>query len=189
MKRWSFSNLILVLGLLFIYLPMVILVNGNSASAAEIMAGCLQDQKRAILVGEKTFGKGSVQVVVPVGKEEGVKLTVARYYLPSGRTIQNKGVTPDILVYPGKVTLESNDTIALKEKDLKKHLEAELEKLNEKKSEDNATVSGKENNASGGKKGKKKKGILTEEEINNDLQLKTAVDVLKALILTSERKK
>jgi len=167
--------------------PLVVLVNGGSASASEIVSGSLQDSRRAVIIGEKTFGKGSVQVVVPVGNEEGVKLTVARYYLPSGRTIQNKGVTPDILVFPGKVTLEDNDTIAIKEKDLKKHLKAELEKLEEKKAEANATKPGNENNATGIDK-KKNKGIITDDQINDDLQLKTAIDVLKALILTSERK-
>jgi len=166
--------------------PIVVLVNGGSASASEIVSGALQDDRRAVIIGEKTFGKGSVQVVVPVGKEEGVKLTVARYYLPSGRTIQNKGVTPDILVFPGKVTLENNDTLTIKEKDLKKHLKAELLKLNDTKTENNTTVSGSDNNTTDNSK---KKGILDEEQINNDLQLKTAIDVLKALILTSERKK
>jgi carboxyl-terminal processing protease len=169
--------------------PLVVLVNGGSASASEIVSGSLQDSRRAVVIGEKTFGKGSVQVVVPVGKEEGVKLTVARYYLPSGRTIQNKGVTPDILVFPGKVTLEANDTITIKEKDLKKHLEAELMKIEEKKAESNATAPSPDSNATDAKSSKKKdKGVITEEKINNDLQLKTAIDVLKALILTSERK-
>jgi len=73
-------------------IPITVLVNGGSASASEIVSGALQDHRRAVVVGEKTFGKGSVQIVVPIGNEEAVKLTVARYYLPSGRTIQNKGV-------------------------------------------------------------------------------------------------
>jgi len=165
--------------------PIVVLVNGGSASASEIVSGALQDDRRAVIIGEKTFGKGSVQVVVPVGKEEGVKLTVARYYLPSGRTIQNKGVTPDILVLPGKVTLEDNDTLTIKEKDLKKHLKAELLKLDDTKQESNTTRGNDANTTQNAKA----KGIITDEQINNDLQLKTAVDVLKALILTSERKK
>ncbi len=77
--------------------PLVVLVNGGSASASEIVSGALQDLNRSIIVGEKTFGKGSVQVVMPMGEEEALKLTVARYYLPSGRTIQAVGVTPDII--------------------------------------------------------------------------------------------
>ncbi|HFC03514.1 MAG TPA: peptidase S41, partial [Nitratifractor salsuginis] len=153
-------------------------------SASEIVSGALQDDRRAVIVGEKTFGKGSVQVVVPVGKEEGVKLTVARYYLPSGRTIQNKGVTPDILVFPGKVTRENNDTLSIKEKDLKKHLEAELQKI-DKTGKEKKKTSSEENNTTASKE---KKSLITDQQINDDLQLKTAVDVLKALILTSERK-
>ncbi len=170
-------------------IPIVVLVNGGSASASEIVSGALQDTRRAVVIGEKTFGKGSVQIVVPVGKEEGVKLTVARYYLPSGRTIQNKGVTPDILVFPGKVTLEDNDTISIKEKDLKKHLEAELEKLDQgKKKKKQSLKASQESNASAQAEAQKKKSVIGEDQINKDLQLKTAVDVLKALILTSERK-
>jgi len=165
--------------------PIVVLVNGGSASASEIVSGALQDDRRAVIIGEKTFGKGSVQVVVPVGKEEGVKLTVARYYLPSGRTIQNKGVTPDILVFPGKVTRENNDTLSIKEKDLKKHLEAELQKIDKTGNEKKKKRSSEENNTTASKE---KKSLITDQQINDDLQLKTAVDVLKALILTSERK-
>ncbi len=151
--------------------PIVVLVNGGSASASEIVSGALQDDHRAIIVGEKTFGKGSVQVVVPIGKE-GLKLTVARYYLPSGRTIQNKGVTPDVIVYPGKVNRENNDTISIKEKDLKKHLQAELEKIDGKKKKDT-------------NKTKKidKKTTITEDDIYKDAQLKSGVDILKSLIL------
>jgi carboxyl-terminal processing protease len=151
-------------------IPIVVLVNGGSASASEIVSGAMQDDRRAVIVGEKTFGKGSVQVVVPIGKE-GLKLTVARYYLPSGRTIQNKGVTPDVIVYPGKVTQESNNSIAIKEKDLKKHLEAELEKIDgkKKKAKDEKKVD--------------KKTTVTKEDIYKDAQLKSGVDILKSLIL------
>ena len=156
-------------------IPIVVLVNGGSASASEIVSGALQDDHRAIIVGEKTFGKGSVQVVVPIGKnnKEGLKLTVARYYLPSGRTIQNKGVTPDVIVYPGKVNKENNDTISIKEKDLKKHLKAELEKIDGKKKKDS-------------NKTKKidKKTTITQDDIYKDAQLKSAIDILKSLIIT-----
>ena len=112
--------------------PIVALVNGGSASASEIVAGALQDFKRSIVVGEKTFGKGSVQIVMPIGKDEALKLTVARYYLPSGRTIQAEGVTPDIIIHAAECE-QKEDPMFLKERDLKKHLEGELEKVDGKK--------------------------------------------------------
>ncbi len=158
--------------------PIVVLVNGGSASASEIVSGALQDDHRAVIVGENTFGKGSVQVVVPVGKAEGVKLTVARYYLPSGRTIQNKGVIPDAIVPLTKVPKENNDTISLKERELKKHLQAELLKIKPKDKN-----SSRENNST-----IDKKYLITKKVINNDLQLKSAIDIIKSLIITSERK-
>lgn len=150
--------------------PMVVLINGGSASASEIVSGALQDHKRAVLVGENSFGKGSVQVVLPITDEEAIKLTIARYYLPSGRTIQAVGVKPDIAVLPGELKTHKNE-FAIKEADLKKHLEQELEKVDGKKSDDKANQ-------------KDKKDIITPEMLNQDNQLKTGVDILKALIIT-----
>ena len=164
--------------------PIVTLVNGGSASASEIVAGALQDFNRSVVVGEKTFGKGSVQIVIPVGKEEALKLTVARYYLPSGRTIQNKGVTPDIIVHLGKIEY-SEDPILLKEKDLKKHLEVELAKIDgniTKVKKPDANVTSEDANATEDKK------LITEKMIYDDAQLKSALDILKALIITQKGK-
>lgn len=149
--------------------PLVVLVNGGSASASEIVSGSLQDHKRSIVVGQNTFGKGSVQVVLPITDEEAIKLTIARYYLPSGRTIQALGVKPDIEVFPGEVTTNKNE-FAIKEADLKKHLEEELQKIDGKKEEEEAQ--------------KDSKHIITDEMINKDMQLKVGVDILKALIIT-----
>ena len=160
--------------------PIVTLVNGGSASASEIVSGALQDFNRSIVVGEKTFGKGSVQVVMPIGEEEALKLTVARYYLPSGRTIQALGVTPDINVHLGKIEFKE-DPLMLKESDLKKHLESELQKIdvNTTKAEDTNTSS--EDNAT-----KVDDTIITEKQLYKDAQLKSAVDILKALIITNK---
>ncbi len=159
-----------------IEIPVVVLVNGGSASASEIVSGALQDHKRAVLVGEKTFGKGSVQVILPITEKEAIKLTIARYYLPSGRTIQAVGVTPDITVLPGEVKTHKNEFM-LKEADLKKHLKEELQKIDAKKSK---------------KKKKKKeddKKIIKEEQLQKDLQLKEGVDIIKALIITEGARK
>jgi len=84
--------------------PLVVLVNGGSASAAEIVAGALQDQKRGILVGQKTFGKGSVQTILPLPNDTAIKITTARYYTPSGRSIQAEGIVPDVMIQPVKVS-------------------------------------------------------------------------------------
>ena len=149
--------------------PMVVLINGGSASASEIVSGALQDHKRAVLVGENTFGKGSVQVVLPITKTDAIKLTIARYYLPSGRTIQAVGVSPDIIVLPGEVKTHTNE-FAIKEADLKEHLEQELKKV------DGNTTKTKEDK-------KAKKDIITPETLNKDIQLKEAVDIIKALAI------
>jgi carboxyl-terminal processing protease len=98
--------------------PMVVLVDGGTASASEIVAGALQDHKRAIVMGSQTFGKGSVQTILPLGQNTGLKLTTARYYTPSGRSIQAKGIEPDILIDDGR---ESSSR--LREANLEHHLE------------------------------------------------------------------
>ena len=148
------------------------LVNGGSASASEIVSGALQDLKRGIIVGEKTFGKGSVQAILPISEKEALRLTIARYYLPSGRSIQAVGVTPDILVSAGKVATDDETTFSLKEADLKQHLQSELDKIDTKKDK---------------KEKQDDKKIITKKQILDDIQLKTAIDGVKILNLTSNK--
>lgn len=105
--------------------PIVVLINGGSASASEIVSGALQDHKRAIIVGEKSFGKGSVQTVVPLSTSKGaMRLTTSRYYTPSGRSIQAKGIEPDIYVKQSKIEEVASRKRAT-ESSLRKHLESE----------------------------------------------------------------
>ena len=141
--------------------PIIILVNGGSASASEIVAGALQDHKRALIMGEKTFGKGSVQTILPMNDRTALKLTTARYYTPSGRSIQASGIEPDMIVknieFDLKKDIQNNGLI--KESDLSGHLD-------NKKSNDDEEKEENINNA-----------LL----IENDYQLYEALNVLKGL--------
>jgi carboxyl-terminal processing protease len=117
--------------------PLVVLVNSGSASASEIVAGALQDYKRAIIMGGRTFGKGSVQTVHPLNNDTAVKLTTARYYTPKGRSIQAKGITPDILV-DERADGDGLNSLRTREADLEKHLSNDREKESAKVSAEEA---------------------------------------------------
>ncbi|BCX79561.1 S41 family peptidase [Campylobacter sp. 19-13652] len=153
--------------------PLVILVNGGSASASEIVSGALQDTKRAIIVGEKTFGKGSVQSIMPINKLEALKITIAKYYLPSGRSIQAVGVEPDVVVSAAKVPQNDSDNFSIKESELKAHLQNELEKIEPKEKKEEI-------------KQETDKDQISQKQVNDDLQLKTAIDTIKVLKIKSK---
>lgn len=141
--------------------PMVVLINGGSASASEIVAGALQDHKRAVIMGTDSFGKGSVQTVLPLSDKRGIKLTTALYYTPNGRSIQAQGIVPDIVVEPAKITrIAARKRIS--EADLTRHL----------------------NNSGGSDKGKDQSDDDEGEEIN-DNQLYEALNLLKGIDILS----
>ena len=121
-------------------IPIVVLVNGGSASASEIVAGALQDHRRAIIMGERTFGKGSVQTILPMNDETALKLTTARYYTPSGRSIQASGIEPDMIVKNIKFDVKQNNNMGnglIKESDLTGHLDSEVTKNDSNQKKDN----------------------------------------------------
>ena len=149
-------------------LPIVVLINDGSASASEIVAGALQDHRRAVIMGQKSFGKGSVQSVVPFSKYGAVRLTTARYYTPSGRSIQAKGIEPDIEVLPAKLEVYNLEGLTISEAELKNALSNDED--------------GKKS-ADGKDKGKTDK----DDDLQKDYQLLRAVDTVKALSIYNNK--
>ncbi len=146
-------------------LPIVVMINDGSASASEIVAGALQDHKRAVILGEKSFGKGSVQSVIPFGKYGAIRLTTARYYTPSGRSIQAKGIEPDIEVKPAKVEEINTDGLTISEAELKNALKNETADNKKDTKSDNAQ----------------------DDELKKDYQLLRAVDTIRALSIYNQK--
>ena len=148
-------------------LPLVVLINQGSASASEIVAGALQDHKRAIIMGTKSFGKGSVQTIIPSGEDVAIKLTTAKYYTPSGRSIQQTGIDPDILVEQAELKKLNNNR--RKESDLKGAIDNEQLEENESKKSKNENIDKK----------------IDEE--SDDYQLTRAFDLILAINLINTR--
>lgn len=149
--------------------PIIVLINGGSASASEIVAGALQDHRRAILLGTETFGKGSVQTIIPIPGHGAMRMTTARYYTPSGRSIQAKGIEPDIIVEPAKIEeLTGLSEKRLRESDLKGALDNKAKKKNKNgKGDEDKTEA--------------------EDDKPIDYQLSRAIDLLRGVTLYEDR--
>ncbi len=164
--------------------PMIVLVNGGSASASEIVAGALQDHKRAVVMGTQTFGKGSVQTILPLSNNSAIKLTTARYYTPNGRSIQAKGIVPDVAV---EETPNGDTRERVREADLDRHLDNDKEKTPAKEVDKAGAKSPHTKSGNGKSKGANKdedeealKPPPFEFATKSDYQLGQAMNLLKA---------
>jgi carboxyl-terminal processing protease len=146
--------------------PIVVLINGGSASASEILAGALQDHGRAVIMGTKSFGKGSVQTVIPLDETHAIKMTTARYYTPEGRSIQATGIKPDIEVRPAELT-ELDGRPFFTEADLSGHLEGQDEERDRKERQQQAEAPA--------------------SAAERDYQLRSALNLLKGMNILNRR--
>lgn len=156
-------------------LPLIVLINGGSASASEIVAGALQDQHRAVLMGTRSFGKGSVQSVLPLSEKEAIKLTTALYFTPSGRSIQAQGIVPDVIVERARIAkVDANNDLSLTEADLKGHLQ-------------NGNGGKDINKKDGQGKAASDTGSKTPSLIESDNQLYEALNLLKGIQILGQK--